>query len=315
MMYVMLTRTRPFGANAQSVDDFKNDTLRCALPPTPLPLRLQPELNALLVRKMHKEFRSRPTIKCVLEDIFFQTCLAESPVDTQEARKLSSLGKKSDLHVALLSDFADKQNLAQLEEYTKIFSTLDADHSGTLTADEARQGLAGKLDAIEVDAFIEAMMDADGFVSYTQFMGHMIAYKQASNTQMLEQLFAEVDTDQSGYLDIHEIHEMLQRPRVAEVMAGTCCEELMDEMNKGKDGRISWAEFHMYLNGAFNKEHGTANPCFFVGENVEYMSATHNRWVACQVEAYDPVTCSIQINCKPGMWLGKDIVLSQVRRP
>jgi len=143
----------------------------------------------------------------------------------------------------------------------------------------------------------------------------MGAYKQASNTKMLEKLFAEVNTDHSGYLDLHEIQQMLQRPRVAEVMAGKCGKELMDEMNKNKDGKISWAEFQKYFDGTFSSEHGPANRSFLVGEAVEYMSSTHNRWVPCQVTAHDPVSGSIQISCKPGRWLEKDIAFSQLRRP
>jgi len=265
----------------------------------------------LVSRMLHKEFRSRPTMAAILQDPWFRLQSTDDEATKTAARKLSGVGeKKHDLHVALLADLASKENLSQLEDVSKLFAELDVDHDGTVTADEARQGLRGKMSNDQIEGFIKAMMGADGQIAYTKFMGHMIAQKQQSVTRMLFQLFQDIDTDKSGYLDINEIQQMLLRPHVAEVMAGKTAQQLMEEIDGNRSGRISWPEFQKYLDKRFS-----GDTSWKQGDDAEYLSSTHNTWVACKVTAVHPPGGLIMLSCKPGAWLNKEMQSQRVRHP
>jgi Ca2+-binding EF-hand superfamily protein len=222
---------------------------------------------------------------------------------------LTLVDDKKDLHVALLADYASRENLSQLEDVSKLFASLDVDNDGTVTAEETRKGLAGKMPPDQIDTLIKAMMSENGEIAYTQFMGHMIAQKQQSVTKMLYKLFQDIDEDSSGYLDLNEIQEMLERPQVAEVMAGKTAPQLMAEIDMNNTGRISWPEFQMYLDRRLNGE--LAVNGWRPGQDAEYLSSTHNIWVACKVTGVNPQSQTIMLSCKPGAWINP----AAVRRP
>lgn len=314
MIYRMFTQRVPFGETAGAdLARWRDETIRCTLPPPPVQLQQYPQLNTLLIRMLHREFRSRPTMEAILQDPWFQGQNVDDGGAKHAARKLTLVDDKKDLHVALLADYASRENLSQLEDVSKLFASLDVDQDGTVTADEARSGLAGKMPPEQIEALIKAMMGENGEIAYTKFMGHMIAQKQQSVTKMLYALFKDLDKDGSGYLDLAEIQQMLERPQVSEVMAGKTAQQLMAEIDTNNTGRISWPEFQKYLDKRFNGE--IAVNGWRPGHDAEYLSGTHNTWVACKITGVHPQSQSIMLSCKPGAWIDPASQSSKVRRP
>merc|ERR1712193_475744 len=105
-MYRMLTQRIPFGEGAGAdLNRWREDTIRGQLPPPPPQLQQHPQLNALLTNMLHKDFRSRPTMTAILEDLWFRSLLVQDDGSTHvAARKLTLVDDKKDLHVALLAD-------------------------------------------------------------------------------------------------------------------------------------------------------------------------------------------------------------------
>jgi len=307
MIYRMFTGAFPFSIAAANgafdVNAAQQSAVRCFLPPAPAQLAQTPQLNSLLASMLQKDFKGRPTMKKILENPWFgQT---DAKLTDSGARKMTVVDQKKDLHVALLADMASRENLSQLEDVSKLFSSLDTDHGGTVSAAEMRNGLAGKMPEDQIEALLKAMTGADGEITYTQFMGHMIATRQQSVTQMLFKLFNEIDDDKNGWLDINEINQMLQRPQVAEMMGGKTGQQLMDEIDDNRSGRISWPEFQRYLDKRFSDP--------LVGLDVEYLSSTYNQWVPCKVTMAE-TNGSVMLSCKPNFWFEKASLAGRVRR-
>lgn len=321
MMYRMFTRGRfpfaPINGDGTDINAWREAAVTCVMPPMPAELAQQPQLRDLLTRMLQRSFKGRPTIAAVVKDEFFKSnAVDDHAVLRRGTHKLTEIingragHRKSDLFVGLLADHASKENLAQLEDVAQLFNSLDSDHSGILSKDEFRKGLSGKLAASDIEKLIEGMVDDDGTISYTKFMGHMIAHKKQSTTQMLFQLFQEIDSDRNGTLDFNEIEQMLKRPQVAAAMGGKTARELMDEMDDNKRGRVNWEEFQKYLDTRF---HGMQP--WTAGEAVEYYSGTHQTWVPTKVTAFNPPSGRVMLECKPGAWLDKSIQDKQIRRP
>lgn len=297
--YTMITfGRRPFSEGATSIEQIKAITANCRLPsPKPPQLQQMPLLNALLERMLARDFHQRPVIAKVLEDPWFsQATGTQVSMDSQALQNMAGLRRKSDLHKALLADLASKENLAQMEELSGVFAAMDSDNDGTIDADEARRGLAGRMPAAEIENLIECLIGPSGKVAYTQFMGEMIAARKGDSKQMLWQIFQELDADNSGYLDIREVGEMMKKDIVAEALGGRSPQQVMQQMDSKGRGQVSFADFRAALDS--NEE----NCKYRKGDAVEYYSPSYNQWVPCQVDDARP-DGSIIVGCKPGFWI------------
>lgn len=293
-----------------SIEEMKDLTLECK--PDMSPLQSSPAFQRLVASMLTANFQQRPTASQVLQRSWWHACGKEGSNEITQAglEQIAKAHKRSELYTALVTDMVAHENLAQLRELNQLFCSLDKDHDGTITAQEAREALGGRLAPAVVDQVV-ALGDSQGQISYTRFMAEMLATKEAESGEILWQLFREVDTDGSGSLSPDEVAAMLRRPAVVQAF-GTrlSAEELMKRMDADKDGKIDFWEFRNALEatsgprGAFGKD-----------EPVQYFSTTHECWVDCVVTEVHP-SGAIQISAKPGYWFKTAAEqTSKIRRP
>merc|ERR1712061_523216 len=96
---------------------------------------------------------------------------------------------------------------------------------------------------------------------------------------------------------------MLRRPIVAEVMHNMTAQQLMLEMDTTVNGRISWDEFRAYLDKRYSYK------------LVEYYSELHRTWISTQVVARNKADGSVQVKCKPGVWIDRATQAARIRAP
>jgi len=211
------------------------------------------DLVALLDLMLQKDFRKRPTVRECMEHGFFKDRVFSDMEDTEllsqdvvsGMRSLSAKSHRGDLHRAILSDMASRFNLAQMRTLCEAFAAIDADHDGVITVQEARKALLndGLLDEAEVNQIVEALLGQEGLVPYSTFMGLLLAERAADENRLLWTGFEELDTDGTGYLDMNEVGQLLERPALAHIRAGRSPESLMELMDFDSDGKVSFEEF------------------------------------------------------------------------
>lgn len=319
MFWTMITMqgSGPFSMGARSVEEVTARTMQCSIPRVGghLASPAGRNMNAMITRMLGKQFQTRPTIAQVLQDPWMKSASADTmELDQNALRNMAKVKEMDDLKKGLMGVMATKQNLAQLEELSKAFASMDDDNDGMVTKDEAMNALRSSgLGGSEANQLAEALIGDKGSVSYTVFMGQLIAAKKGNDVNMLREIFQELDADDNGYLDQNEINAMLDKKEVQESMKGKNKTQILEEYGWAGKRHVRWEDFR----AAFDK---TTSPSDFatgygVGDKVEYFSASYSRWVEAQVTQVRPADGAIMLNVKPEYWFVKRDQAQKIRKP
>jgi serine/threonine protein kinase len=315
--YSMITmQGSPFVRGATSIDHVKMITMQCRLPP-PSGHLASPQgraLNTMITRMLSRDFHSRPTMAQVLQDPWMrQASGGAMEIDRSAIRRMTQVHDMSLLQKGLLADMASRENLAQLEELSATFTSMDSDNDGMVSKDEARTALRKSgLGSAEIEKLIETLIGDQGSVSYTVFMGQLIAAKKGDSVNTLRQIFQQYDADSNGYLDQREIREMLSQPAILDAFPkGKTAEAILKEYGWDKMRKVTWEDFRHAFENEVSPEN--TNSQYKKGDSVEYYSPSYGKWVQCVVtEERDDG--AIQVNVKPGFWFAMRDQGSKIRK-
>lgn len=167
--------------------------------------------------------------------------------------------------------------------------------------------------AADIEVLIDSMAMADGDVSYTDFMGHLMGAKRADEEAAMEFIFRQADRDQSGSLDCAEVVELLRSERVRKILGKRSWEDVMRMMDRDNSGRISFLEFKLALGGKEDSGSSGVTCCSYrVGDELEYFSVTQGGWIPCAVTQVSQK--AVMIDVKPGAWFQTASDLQKLRR-
>lgn len=221
------------------------------------------------------------------------------------------MSQASDLQKALLADMASKENLAQLQELSATFASMDENNDGLVDADEARKALAGKMPSAEIEKLISTLIGDKGKVAYTMFMGQLLAAVNGNAVDVLWKIFQDIDSDDNGYLDQSELRGMMDRDQVKAVFRGKTYQQVMKEYGWDRKVRVTWDDFRSAFEDTSTPESSRSR--FKVDDDAEYYSTSYNQWAPTKVEAVR-IDGSIQISIKPGYWMPlKDQLPGRIR--
>eukprot|EP00927_Polykrikos_kofoidii_P018628 TRINITY_DN18654_c0_g1_i1.p1 TRINITY_DN18654_c0_g1~~TRINITY_DN18654_c0_g1_i1.p1 ORF type:complete len:685 (-),score=170.68 TRINITY_DN18654_c0_g1_i1:99-2078(-) len=283
-------------------------------------------LKKLVVPMLKRTFTQRPTMAQVAEDPWFDTASHAETDDMSFAKdvveSLERRSKTSELKRALFTDLVSRQNLAEMRKLNDLFSRIDKNNDGVLSADELRHGLKDHFPAPQIESFI-AVLCGNGGASYEEFMGQLLACKLQEN-DLLAKLFNGLDVDHSGYLEKQELVDMMNRSAVAKAFGTASSADLLSMMDQNHDGKVSFTEFRDALygrpEGKAGLMHKVRSMVRFVtryteGDKVEYYVKSQKEWVKCIVCIVDKTTGAVQVNIKPGLWIvGKEFRNLRSRR-
>lgn len=211
------------------------------------------DLPPLLEAMLCKTASDRPLAAACMADIFFQKRVrndgaeCEEPLSSEVLSALGALRNRSKLQRAILADIAASQNLSQLKLLYDAFVAMDADHDGVVTTEEARLALNRQMEQADTESIIQSLVGAEGKLSFTSFMGELIASTAADENRILWKEFQHLDCDGTGYLDKEEVAQLLQRPAVMQAAGKYDISEIMEMMDVDKDGHIVFEEFRRAL--------------------------------------------------------------------
>ena len=130
-----------------------------------------------------------------------------------------------------------------------MFLKLDANNDGFLTHDELEAGMAEiaqifQLDVPDVRSMLRsADINGDGRIDYTEFMAAAYQKDLLLSTENLQNAFKLFDEDGDGYISKEEIKKVFGGENVSAERGDQTWDDIMREVDKDNDGKISFAEF------------------------------------------------------------------------
>lgn len=142
-------------------------------------------------------------------------------------------------------------NSQEIEGLKKVFKILDRNGDGRLTYGELRSGfdrVFGRyLSDIEMNKVIEEVDgDNDGYISYEEFLRVAINRKKLLEEKNLKLAFDRFDLDKDGKLSREEVKKVLGTQENHYINL------LLKNIDKNRDGFISFCEFCHLMNGIIN---------------------------------------------------------------
>lgn len=146
------------------------------------------------------------------------------------------------------------------EERAKVrdyFIAMDKNQHGTITIGELRQVMVDKfhIPDQETRQIFDALdTNHDDEIHYTDFLAAMVSTRIALHDDLLRMAFKKFDVDNSGYITVANLREVL-----GENFEGEQVEDLMKEADLLNDQRISYPEFVAYVkNQPLDSSHADA---------------------------------------------------------
>lgn len=170
----------------------------------------------------------------------------EDLVDESIVNSLREYAKASRFRKACMSMMAWSLTNEERKQVRAAFVAMDTHKTGTLSLFELKTVLQEKISVSddEVKEIFDALdsNDHDDQVNYSDFLAAMMASRIALHDDMLLDTFKRFDLDNSGFINVDNVREIL----------GGCLsleetEEIMREADVSRDGQISWEEFVQYM--------------------------------------------------------------------
>jgi len=130
-------------------------------------------------------------------------------------------------------------------EVREAFLELDKRHTGSIHAPDLRRVLQERLHLSEdvcarvVEAFLGFDGGAEGKIHYSEFLAAMMTSRLALHDGLLQEAFRRFDVDNSGYLTLSGLHQVLGKTREVD--------DTFEVVDKDHDGKLSLKDLKSFL--------------------------------------------------------------------
>jgi calcium-dependent protein kinase len=175
--------------------------------------------------------------------------LSAALVDNLRGFRSQNKLKKAALHI-----IANQLSEDQIKTLREMFSKLDENGDGHVTAQELTAGMASAgLKEIPPD-LLQIMKDIDadgsGKIDYTEFLAATLDQKMYLQDSVCWAAFGKFDKDGSGDISLDELKLVLGDEDVQDVMAIKNAEEIMKQIDEDGNGTINFDEFMRMMRGS-----------------------------------------------------------------
>ncbi|KAJ3692365.1 hypothetical protein LUZ60_012715 [Juncus effusus] len=166
-----------------------------------------------------------------------------------------SLSSKSNSSSSSYSSLSSSFNSSSMDqaEVKKVFSRFDANGDGKISTAE----LTDILRALGSDAHpdeVEQMMaemdsDQDGYVDFNEFLSFHLSTRndKSSEEAELKEAFAMYDLDKNGVISAKELHQVMKK--IGERCSFGDCVKMIKSVDRDGDGCVSFDEFKKMMGG------------------------------------------------------------------
>ncbi|GMH68088.1 hypothetical protein TL16_g04845 [Triparma laevis f. inornata] len=281
--YAMLCGLRPFvGREILSVHNSKyksmvRDILSGTFVWPKFASKLSEKAKDFVEGLLTVDVNKRLDVKRALQHDFITQCLDGEFKDnlTPLIPQIGQMSKFSELKKNAMMAIAFSMSQNQMEDLRDCFTSIDTDHSGTLTREEFSIALKKVMPTItskKINEVFEAVdQDNDGEISYLEFLAATM-HKNGLTMKELEDAFNVLDHDGNGYLEPADFEALLgetdeeDRERI---------KKMLEEADVDGDGRVSFAEFMVAMgNGEEMEANGAGlEPVDAMGVQAEKRAA------------------------------------------
>ncbi|KAL1822455.1 hypothetical protein ACET3Z_009233 [Daucus carota] len=179
----------------------------------------------------------------------------DKPLDSavlSRLKKFSAMHKLKKIAIRIIAEQMSEDEIAGLKE---MFKMIDVDNSGHITLEELTTGLervGANLMESEIKQLMKAAdLDNSGTIDYTEFVAAMLNQSKTLKEDHIFAAFSYFDKDGSGYITPDELQQVCEQFGFGDVHL----EEIMNEVDQDRDGRIDYNEFvAMMQNTEFSKK-------------------------------------------------------------
>jgi len=168
-------------------------------------------------------------------------------LDDEIVGAMCNFGKESAFRRACMSMMAWSLTNSERAKVRNAFIELDVERTGTIKLSEFKQVLEKKFhmnDEQLVQVFKALDTNHTDEIHYSEFLAAMVSSRIAMHDDMLYATFKRFDTDNSGYITVENLKDVL-----GESFEGEKVAEMLKEADFTSDGKISLEEFMLYLKG------------------------------------------------------------------
>ncbi|TKY53337.1 Calcium-dependent protein kinase 8 [Spatholobus suberectus] len=246
ILYILLCGVPPFWAETEqgvaqaiirSAVDFKRE---------PWP-KVSDNAKDLVKKMLDRDPKSRLTAQEVLDHPWLQNANKAPNVSLGETvrTRLMQFSVMNKLKKRALRVIAEHLSVEEVAGIKEGFQVMDTGNKGKINVDELREGLR-KLGHQIPDGDVQILMEAgdvdnDGYLDYGEFVAISIHLRKIGNDEHLHKAFQFFDQNQSGYIEIEELHNALADE--IETNNEEVINAIMHDVDTDKDGRISYQEF------------------------------------------------------------------------
>ncbi|XP_066397538.1 calcium-dependent protein kinase 22-like [Miscanthus floridulus] len=207
-----------------------------------------------LVKKMlDPDPCTRLTAKQVLEHPWLKNADKASNVSLGEVvrsrlKQFSSMNKFKKKALGVVAMNLPRE---EIDKYNQMFHTMDKDNDGNLSLEELKEGFrinGHPVPEEEIKMLLQAGdIHGSGTLDCEEFVTVLLHIKKMSNNEYLPKAFKFFDKDGNGFIEMAELMEALGdgelKPNEQVV------NDIIREVDKDKDGRISYPEFELMMKG------------------------------------------------------------------
>mmetsp|Transcript_23911 Transcript_23911/g.41973 ORF Transcript_23911/g.41973 Transcript_23911/m.41973 type:complete len:163 (-) Transcript_23911:1137-1625(-) len=135
-----------------------------------------------------------------------------------------------------------------LTELREAFDMMDADNDGTITYNEFKEALSSNsmfqyTDAELKEIFQDLDVSETGGINYTEFLASTIEARGEIEDSKVAAAFDKLDVENTGYITKEALMKVLNDNYRAVDGCSSSVEEILTEVDKDGDGKISYKEF------------------------------------------------------------------------
>ena len=252
ILYVLLFGIPPF--NGKTDDEIFDKIKKGVFKFPETGPKVSDDAKRLILKMLNKNPELRTSGDDLLKDPWFEKMRDNKNVDGQNQIAINSLKQfkaKYEFQRAILLYFVNFFDIKDEKgKLYKLFKSLDKDGDGQLDREELRVAYAKSAKGFNVDEEVDAIMkqldvNNTGQIDFSEFLLATVDYKKGIHEKELRQIFGIIDKDKSGTLEREEVGEFFNL-KGAEQAAEL--QQLMDEADANKDGKISIDEFFNMMN-------------------------------------------------------------------